>query len=344
MSSMQTYMRQEIDEIPHAVERLLTQGSDQVARAVAALAQSDPRFVATVARGSSDHACSYFKYICEISYGLPVASIGPSVASIYQAPLALKDQWCLAVSQSGQSPDIVAMAQMAAQSGAVVTGFSNTKETPLERVCDAMIDIAAGPEKSVAATKTFVASIVAALWVLGQWRQDTALLSAIHRLPELLAKAAAEDWPQLQEALVGRSASAFTLGRGPSWAISNEAALKFKETCQIHAESYSAAEVMHGPVEVVGEGFPILAFAAQDQGGASLIEIVDQLSQNGAQCFVTSTRARHAQGLPAVRTGHYATDPLMLIVSFYAMVEGLARKRGLNPDAPRNLKKVTETV
>lgn len=339
-----TYMRQEINEIPDAIERLFTHGGAEIERAVQALSTVDPAVVATVARGSSDHACTYFKYILEIFYGMPVASIGPSIASIYHTPLALNKQWCLAISQSGQSPDIVAMAQAAATSGAVVTGITNTANSPLSAVCDATIELHAGPEKSVAATKTFVCSVVGALWLLARWKQDQGLLTALHGLPDILARAANEAWPQLQEALAQDVQSVFTLGRGPSWAISNEAALKFKETCRIHAESYSAAEVLHGPVEVVGEGFPILAFAAQDRGGQSLIEICDTLARKGAQCYVTSDQAGAAHVLPYVSTGHDATDPLSLIVSFYAMVEGLAARRGLNPDTPRNLKKVTETV
>ncbi len=126
--------------------------------------------------------------------------------------------------------------------------------------------------------------------------------------------------------------------------MSNEAALKFKEVCQIHAESYSSAEVLHGPVSIVERGFPVLAFAAADAAEGALAEVADALAGKGAVVFATTSRVRAAAALPVVRTGHPLCDPLALIVSFYAMIEGLAVARGLNPDVPRHLKKVTETT
>jgi len=144
------------------------------------------------------------------------------------------------------------------------------------------------------------------------------------------------------EAMDGRSV--FTLGRGPSWAISNEAALKFKETCLIHAESYSSAEVLHGPVSIVGQDFPVIAFAAADAAEESTAQTADALTAKGARVFVPSDKVREATRLPHVRTDHWLTDPIAAIVSFYGMVETVAVGRGINPDAPRHLNKVTETV
>ena len=129
-----------------------------------------------------------------------------------------------------------------------------------------------------------------------------------------------------------------------SLAISNEAALKFKETCQIHAESYSAAEVLHGPVSIVGAGFPVLALASGDAAQDSLVGVADALSEKGATVFATSDRVRQAAPLPHVRTSHWMTDPIPTIAAFYGMVEMVATRRGINPDTPRHLKKVTETV
>jgi glucosamine--fructose-6-phosphate aminotransferase (isomerizing) len=126
--------------------------------------------------------------------------------------------------------------------------------------------------------------------------------------------------------------------------MANEAALKFKETCGMHAEAYSAAEVMHGPLALIGEGFPVLALAARDKSEASMAEAADALAAKGAAVFITSDRARSAARLPFAATGHPLTDPLALIVSFYGFVEAFARHRGLNPDEPRNLRKVTETL
>ena len=136
----------------------------------------------------------------------------------------------------------------------------------------------------------------------------------------------------------------YTLGRGPAYAMSNEAALKFKEVAQIHAESYSSAEVLHGPVAIVGADFPVLAFAAADAAEPGIVETADAIAGKGARVFVTSGQARVATALPVVRTGHPLTDPLALIATFYAMVERIAVAKGFDPDTPRHLHKVTETV
>lgn len=336
-------MRREILEIPEAVERLLTEGEAALEPIVRAAVAADPRFVVTVARGSSDHACSYLKYASELLLGLPVASVGPSVASIYKAPLRVAHSLCLAVSQSGRSPDIVEMAGQMRRDGAYTVAITNDDGAPLARAADAALPIFAGPERSVAATKTFVASALAGLWILARMKGDASLLAAIRALPPALAAAAAVDWAELRHAAVG-SPSLYALGRGPAWAIAHEAALKFKEICRIHAEGFSSAEVLHGPVSIVGEGFPVVGFAAADAAEGPLVEVADALAEKGAQVFVTSDRVRRAARLDHIRTGHPLTDPLPLIVSFYSAVERVAHDLGIDPDLPRHLRKVTETV
>jgi len=341
MTNSQMY--REVHEIPQAVARLLDKGMDAIRHAADAARHRDPAYIATVARGSSDHACTYLKYAAELTLGLPVASIGPSVASIYKAPLKLRGGICLTVSQSGKSPDIVEMARAARRSGALTMAVTNAPNSPLAEAVDEVLDIHAGPELSVAATKTFVTSAVAALALVAEWAGDAALKGAIAALPEALDKATRADWSELAGVMAGAS-SLYTLGRGPGFAIAGEAALKFKETCQIHAEHYSSAEVLHGPVSIVGEAFPVLAFAAADAAEGAVVEIAEALAGKGAQVFLTSDKAKGAHVLPRVQTAHPMTDPLSLIVSFYAMVEAVARARGINPDKPRHLRKVTETV
>lgn len=343
MQSKPTQMRREIDEIPAAVARMLAGGSAPIRDAAEKLNSLAPGFLVTIARGSSDHVCTYLKYVSEILLGLPVASIGPSVASIYQAPLRLSGSACLSISQSGQSPDIVAMARASKRDGAFTIAVTNDLKSPLAGVSDTAIDICAGPERSVAATKTFVTSAAAGLYLLAAAKNDVELIGAIKALPETLEKAAQIDWPEVRAA-VGDAPSLYTLGRGPSWAISNEAALKFKETCQIHAESFSSAEVLHGPVSIVGEGFPVLGFASADKAETALTDVADTLAAKGAKVFVTSKKARAANVIEHVRTGHALADPLSLIVSFYAMVERFATSQGIDPDTPRHLAKVTETL
>lgn len=337
-----THMRREIEDIPRAVARLLDQGAGMLASAGRGIREMDPRFVVSVARGSSDHAASFLKYAVELTAGIPVASVGPSVASIYGARLRLDGTVCLAISQSGKSPDIVAMTRQAKAGGALTVALTNTPDSPLARAADYPIDILAGVERSVAATKTFVSSAVAGLALMAHTTSDDTLLAAISRLPEQLRAAIDCDWMAVAAALEDER-SLFILGRGPSYAFASEAALKFKETCGMHAEAYSAAEVMHGPLALVGPGFPVLALAARDAAEASVAETADALAAKGAAAFITSKRVGQAHSLPFVATGHPLTDPLPLIVSFYAFVEAFARHRGLDPDKPRNLRKVTET-
>ncbi|WP_138466193.1 SIS domain-containing protein [Poseidonocella sp. HB161398] len=336
-------MRQEIRDIPAAAQRLLDEGRAPLEAAAAALAERDPAFLVTVARGTSDHACSFLKYAIEIETGRPVASVGPSIASVYRAPLKLAGGACLAVSQSGQSPDIVELASAARRGGALSLALTNTADSPLARASDHAVDILAGPELAVAATKTFVNSVLAGLMILARWTGNAALDAALLRLPEALETAVAETWPGFREA-VAEAPALFVLGRGPCYAIAQEAALKFKEVVQIQAESYSSAEVMHGPVALVGEGYPVLCLAAGDAAAPGLAEVADRLAGMGGQVFATTGLVREAVALPHVETGHPLTDGVARIASFYAMVEALAEMRGTDPDAPRNLRKVTETV
>ncbi|WP_127114438.1 SIS domain-containing protein [Shimia sediminis] len=342
MSTMPTLMHQEVREIPSAVERLLTEGGDAI-RAAAALARdTDPRYFISVARGSSDHAASFLKYASELLLRLPMASVGPSVSSVYGVTLEARGAVGISVSQSGQSPDIVAMTQALRDSGALTVAITNNAASRLGQTANVTLPIHAGPELSVAATKTFVTSLVAGLWFLAELCEDDDLLRAIRALPAFLERATHCDWSAVAAAIDGRSL--FTIGRGPSWAISNEAALKFKETCLIHAESYSSAEVLHGPVSIVGRGFPVIVFSARDKAEQKVAETADALADKGANVFAVTDKTNRATTLPHVRTDHWLCDPIPAIVSFYAMVEEIARAQGINPDKPRHLNKVTETV
>jgi len=340
---MLTHMRQEINEIPEAATRLLDRSAADLAKAGRALRDKDPAFLVTIARGSSDHAATFIKYAIELTAGRPVASLGPSLASIYGADLKLGGGAAIAISQSGKSPDIVAMAEAATKSGAVTVALTNTLPSPITQASLHSVDINAGPELAVAATKSFVNSIVAGLALLSEWTGDDALKAAVRALPDHLAKAVTLDWSEFSGQL-GDAESLYMLGRGPALAIASEAALKFKETSNMHAEAYSAAEVLHGPVALVEDRFPVLAFAARDAAEASIVEIVDSLAGKRAMAFATSGEVKAANKLPFIATGHPLTDALALIVPFYGFVEAWSRSKGFNPDQPAALKKVTETL
>jgi len=342
MSTAPSRMRAEIEEIPQAAARLIRDGREALIAAGAALRQRNPVMIATIARGSSDHAAAYLKYAVELVAGVPVASIGPSVTSIYGRALRLEGCAAVAVSQSGKSPDIVAMTEAARQGGALTLALTNTPDSPIAAGADIPLDLMAGTERSVAATKSFVNSVVAGLCVLAHWREDAALISALDRLPDIFERSIALDWTEFAAALEGRP-SLFVLGRGPAYAIAAEAALKFKETCGVHAEAYSAAEVLHGPARIVGPGFPVLTLCAPDTAEAAVADVADRLHGQGARVFATSGLVRRARSLPGVTTGHPIADALPLVVSFYVFVEQLARKLGFDPDNPPHLNKVTET-
>jgi glucosamine--fructose-6-phosphate aminotransferase (isomerizing) len=339
---MTSHMQAEVAEIPDATARFLAGSGAAVTKAAQALDAIDPRLVATVARGSSDHAATYLKYAIELVAGVPVASVGPSIASIYGRPLRLDGAACVGISQSGQSPDIVEMMRAAGTGGALSVAITNFADSPMAKASAHTLPLQAGEEKSVAATKTFVISVVAGLALLAEWRQDRDLRQAVAQLPEAFAQALGLDWSPLA-ARLARASSTYVLGRGPAFAIASECALKLKETCGLHAEAYSAAEVLHGPSAIVQASFPVLALAVDDAARGAVVATAERLSKQGADVFVTGVRATGAVTLPTVADLHPLVAPLVLGVSFYRFVEALARRRGFDPDVPPHLRKVTET-
>jgi glucosamine--fructose-6-phosphate aminotransferase (isomerizing) len=338
-----SFMADEVAEIPVAAARFLDQTNGAVTRAAAALRALDPALLVTVARGSSDHAATYFKYATELLAGVPVASVGPSVASIYRRPLRLDRAGCIGISQSGRSPDIVEMMRAAGAGGALTIAITNFADAPMAQASAHCLALQAGPEKSVAATKTFVTSVLAALALLAEWQDDAGLKTAVADLPDAFATALTLDWSPLAGRL-SRAQSLYVLGRGPGFAIASEAALKFKETCGLHAEAYSAAEVLHGPSAIVQARFPVFAMGVQDAALPHVIATAERLAAQGADVYVTGGAARGAVTLPSVPGLHPLVAPLVLAVTFYAFIEALARRRGFDPDTPPHLRKVTETM
>lgn len=340
---MTSHMAREVGEIPQVSRRFLVESRDALRAAAGAMRAVDPGLIVTVARGSSDHAATYLKYAVELSAGVPVASVGPSVASVYGRPLRLGGAACLGISQSGRSPDIVEMMRAAGAGGALTVAITNFADSPMAQVSAHCLPLQAGMEQSVAATKTFVTSVLAGLALVAEWREDSTLLAAIETIPEAFEAALALDWSALA-ARMARAQSGFVLGRGPAFAIANECALKLKETCGLHAEAYSAAEVLHGPSAIVQARFPVLALAVEDAALAGVVQTAERLAAQGADVFVTGATAEGCVTLPSVGGLHPLVAPLVLAVGFYGFVEALARRRGFDPDTPPYLRKVTETV
>lgn len=339
----ESHMAREIAQIPETAAHFLRESREALVEAAAALQRHDPAFLVTVARGSSDHAATYLKYAAELELGLAVASVGASVASIYHRPMKLAQAACFGISQSGRSPDIVGMLRSAAEGRALTFAITNFADSPMAGVADHCLALQAGVEQSVAATKTFVTSVLAGLALIAEWRGDVALKQAVDRLPEDFARALSLDWSPLAARLAGAQ-SCYVLGRGPALAIASEAALKLKETCGLHAEAFSAAEVLHGPSAIVGAAVPVLALGVGDQALSALTQTATRLAGQGADVFLTGASAEGVTTLPSLSGLHPLVAPLVLTVAFYRMVEGLAWRRGFDPDTPPHLRKVTETV
>jgi glutamine---fructose-6-phosphate transaminase (isomerizing) len=331
-------MAREAAEAPQAVARFLQHNKQALAELGRRLRGTPPPVVLTGARGSSDNAAGYFKYLTEILLGVPCCSVGASVVSVYGAQLNVHGALAVTISQSGKSPDILALQREVRRSGALAVAVVNDEASPAARDADMVLSLCAGPETSVAATKSFIVSLVAGAAIVASWREDAALSKAIAGLPDALEKAVALQWPEFVDTAAAAK-SLLVLGRGPSLPIAAEAALKLKETSAIHAEAISLAEVMHGPLELLGNGLPVLVFSPEDRSRAAAIEAIGRIRKTGAKVMVVGPG-----GLASAPSGHPLLEPISMILTAYFAIEKVARARGRDPDRPRLLKKVTETL
>ncbi|MGY4877920.1 SIS domain-containing protein [Vreelandella aquamarina] len=336
-------MLEETRNAPERIRGQLQRNAPLLAALGERLRLAEPTAAVTVARGSSDHAASYFAYLCMKRKGIPVASLPPSLTTLAKAPWRLTGQLALAVSQSGQSPDLVATQQALAAAGARTVALVNTPQSPLGAASDSEIPLYAGEEKSVAATKSYLATLSAMAQLIGHWQEDRLLLDALDKLPERLTQALEMDWSAAVDALVNVD-RLMVIGRGAGLAVAQEAALKFKETCAIQAEPFSGAEVRHGPMALIGPGYPVLVFAPPGPEQAGLLELAEWLRSVGACVLLAADESVVQRNLTLIDAGHEALQPLSVIQSFYQMVAVLAAARGSDPDHPRHLNKVTCTL
>ena len=336
-------MLREVAEAPEVVARLIAANVGICRDLVKRLRAAPPRFAVTCARGSSDSAAMYAKYLLEIRLGLVTASVGPSVRSIYGGRPQDADSLFLTISQSGRSPDLIRLAEAAREGGALTVALVNDSTSPLAACCEIVLPLHAGPERSVAATKSYIASLAALLQLLAVWSGDPDLARAVQRLPDDLADALARDWRPAATTLA-ETRSLYVVGRGAGYATAQEAALKLKETCGLHAEAVSAAEIMHGPLTLAGPDFPVVLFSQQDEALASLSDLAASLTARGVRVLAAGpVKAEGVTRLPAADGLHPFAQPIALVQSFYPLAETLARARGRDPDHPPHLMKVTET-
>jgi glucosamine--fructose-6-phosphate aminotransferase (isomerizing) len=332
----------EAAEGPQIVGAQLTHNAPLLRELGMRLRQKPPRAVVTCARGSSDHAATYAKYLIESHTHVLTSSAAPSVSSIYDSQADLEGVLFIAISQSGMSPDLLTATRNAREGGAITVAMCNSPEAPLMRIVDVAVPLLAGPETSVAATKSYIASLSCIAQLLAHWTQDRKLLAALPQLPELLARAWKCDWSPAVAAL-REAVNLFVVARGYGLAVAQEAALKLKETCGLHAEAFSSAEVRHGPMALVRNGFPVLMFTQHDDTRAGIEELAAEFAARGARVLLAGAGAAGSVSLPAV-SANPVVEPILMIQSFYAMANALALARGLDPDRPPHLNKVTETV
>lgn len=339
----QTRMFAEAAEAPRIVAAQLRENRDVVRAVADRLRSRTPTAALICARGSSDHAGVYGRYLIESRTGVLVSHAALAVSSVYGRTPNAAGAVCFAISQSGRSPDLLAAAAAARRGGAFVIALVNAEGSPLAEAADLTIPLGAGPETSVAATKSFIASLTALAHVIAAWTGDDVLLAGLEGLPDQLAQAWRQDWRAALPVLEAAS-SLYVVGRGAGYGVAREAALKLKETCALHAEAFSAAEVRHGPMALVTADFPVLMLAQSDETQADSAALARDFAGRGA-----AVMAAGMETFPPVLSlpfapGHPALEPILLIQSFYRLAAELSVARGLDPDRPPFLRKVTETV
>jgi glutamine---fructose-6-phosphate transaminase (isomerizing) len=335
-------MAAELRQAPAAVARQAQSLAAPLTTLVERLIRRPPDVVVTCARGSSAHAATFAKHLIERYLGIPVAAAAPNIETIYRRRLRLKHQFFLAISQSGSSDDLIEVTTAARAAGALTAGLVNDLESPLASACEIVLPMAAGAELSVAATKTFVASLAAMLRLTATWLHNDMMHLACERLPARLAAAAELDWRAALHPLAHAS-SLVAIGRGPTLAIAREAALKLKETCALHAEAFSGAEFRHGPIALVSATYPILILVPSDEAAPDLSALAEDLRREGACVLVAEPGEETPGRLPALAPDQADADAICLMQSFYAFLVNLGARRGTDVDHPRHLHKVTRT-
>lgn len=296
----------------------------------------------TVARGSSDHAANYCAYLIMARMGRIVASLPMSLVTLYKSPLVTRDTLTIAISQSGQSPDVVEPIKYFRDGGATTIALVNDIDSPLAAAAEWAMPLRAGKEQSVAATKSFITSLVAGARLVAQWQNDPELTEGLAALPDALRSATELDWSAALDVLTP-ARNIMVVGRGISFPIALESALKFKETSALQAEAFSGAEIKHGPMALIEDGYPLLIFATRGPTQAGLIALAAEMRTRGARVLLAAPAdvAERDLTLPIAATPDL--DPIVAVQAFYVMAAHLSKARGMDPDRPRHLSKVTKT-
>jgi glucosamine--fructose-6-phosphate aminotransferase (isomerizing) len=339
----------EIREQPEALARLLKEGRARAAEIAARIRERAPRFVVIAARGSSDNAARYAQYLFGAHNRLPVSLATPSLFTAYEAGPSLAGALVLGVSQSGRSPDIVSVLEAGRRDGSLTVAITNDPASPLAQAADHVLPLFAGPERAVAATKTYTASLAALALLSAALERDEDRLGELARAPGQVSAAIEANGALDERVQRYRYAEHFVVvGRGFNYSTAFEVALKLKETSYLVAEPYSPADLLHGPVAMIDRGFPALVIAPSGRVLADLTAFVGTLEQRHAEVVAISddasvlSRARVGLRLPSAVPEWLS--PLVCVVPGQLFAVALARARGLDPDRPRGLTKITETL
>jgi glucosamine--fructose-6-phosphate aminotransferase (isomerizing) len=335
-------MYQEALSAGDCVAQQLAQDADRYAELGRALRSTNFHSAVTVARGSSDHASSYLAYLIMARMGRLVTSLPMSLITLYKSPLVTRDTLAVSISQSGQSPDVVEPIRYFRDGGATTVALVNDASSPLAQAAEWTMPLHAGKEQSVAATKSFIASMVAGARLVAEWQNDPELKNGIAALPDALRAASQADWSAAIEVLAP-ARNIMVVGRGISFPVALESALKFKETSALQAEAFSGAEIKHGPMALIEEGYPLLIFATRGPAQAGLVALADEMRGRGARVLLAAPSDITSRDLTLPTAAIPDLDPIAAIQAFYMMAAQLSEARGLDPDKPRHLSKVTKT-
>ncbi len=345
---MSSLLYSEILEQPAVIRRLLDAETERVAEIGASLAKRNIQYVVIAARGTSDNAARYAQYVFGAQNQLTVALATPSLYSIYRHPPRLGGALVIGISQSGQSPDIVSVLQEASQQGAATVAVTNELQSPLAAAADHVIELHAGPERSIAATKTYTAQLAALALLSLSLNGTPPRPHALDAVPEAMEKALASE-PKAQAAarLAAGSNRCVVVGRGFNYATAFEVALKMKELAYVEAEPYSSADFMHGPIAMVEPGFPVVIVSVGETMRGEMAALGESVREQGANLIVlgddASVRRPGDAWIPIPGDLPEWLTPLIAVVPGQLLAYHLTLARGSNPDQPRTIRKVTLT-
>jgi len=348
MTTPDSQLEREILQQGDVLRELLTEERGNFEQVAAAIRKRQPQHIVLVARGSSDNAARYAKYIFGATNRLSAGLATPSLFSLYGTPPRLDGALVLAISQSGQSPDIISVIEEGRRQGALTVAVTNEPNSPLADAAEHCIALHAGEEKSVAATKTYSTSLMAMAMLSAALAENDEMFRTLEAVPGYIAAVTEHSDAILQRTERYRYMEAcVVLSRGYNYSTAFEVALKLKELTYILAEPYSSADFKHGPVALVEEGFPVLAIVPEGVVANEMVEFLERLSERGAELIVISALeralavARTPLALPAGVPEWIS--PLVTVVPGQLFALGLTLSKGLDPDAPRGLRKVTLT-